>query len=83
MNSGELIVSYRPSPDQNYALYNFDPINKTIGQPIINDQEYNTLEGVVVEKHERPKKLPSEVNMGVKTGLLLCQDINFTGDPII
>jgi Hydrazine synthase alpha subunit middle domain len=31
---------------------------------------------VVTGKHERPKKLPSEVDMGVKTGLLLCQDIN-------
>ena len=28
--------------------------------------------------YERPKKLPSEVDMQVKTGLLLCQDINVT-----
>ena len=33
----------------------------------------------IVEKHNRPKKLPSEVDMGVKTGLLLCQDINEIG----
>jgi hypothetical protein len=34
---------------------------------------------VAIENHGRPKKLPSEVDMGVKTGLILCQDINFNG----
>jgi hypothetical protein len=38
------------------------------------------LDVVVVEERIRPKKLPSEVDMGVKTGLLLCQDINIL-DP--
>lgn len=33
----------------------------------------------MVQTHERPKKLPSEVDMDVKTGLLLCQNINLTG----
>ncbi len=36
------------------------------------------LEQLLLKKHDRPKKLPSEVDMGVKTGLLLCQDINVT-----
>ena len=35
------------------------------------------IEAVPVEEYERPKKLPSEVDPQVKTGLLLCQDINF------
>jgi hypothetical protein len=34
------------------------------------------LEAFLVEEKSRPKKLPSEVDMKVKTGLLLCQDIN-------
>ncbi len=36
------------------------------------------IEMVVTGKHERPKKLPSEIDTGVKTGLLLCQDIRIS-----
>lgn len=74
--SGSLLVSYRPSESDRYALYEFDPENKVLGKAIYSDPDYDVLEAVVVEKHERPKKIPSEVDMGVKTGLLLCQDIN-------
>jgi hypothetical protein len=77
IRSGKLLVSYRPSDSDRYGLYEFDPEKKTIGNLIYNSADYDVLEAVVVEKHDRPKKLPSEVDMGVKTGLLLCQDINF------
>jgi hypothetical protein len=35
------------------------------------------MQVTVAEAHSRPRKLPSEVDMEVKTGLLMCQDINF------
>lgn len=76
LTSGRLLVSYRPSEADRYALYEFDQGNKVLGKAIYNNPDYDMLEAVVVEKHERPKKLPSELDMGVKTGLLLCQDIN-------
>jgi len=76
--SGKLLVSYRLSNDDRYALYEFDPENKTLSQVIYHDKNYHVIEAVVVEKKERPKKLPSEVDMSVKTGLLLCQNVNFT-----
>jgi hypothetical protein len=78
MLSGKLLVSYRKSDSDSYALYEFDPENKTLGKLIYSDPEYNVLEAIEAVQHERPKKLPSEVDMGVKTGLLMCQDINFT-----
>ena len=74
--SGKLLVSYRKSENDRYALYEFDPDTKSLGKVIYNNNDYDALEAVVVRKHERPKKLPSEVDMGVKTGLLMCQDIN-------
>jgi len=74
-----LLVSYRSNKNEKYALYEFDVENKTIGQAIFKDENFNILESVVIKKQERPKKLPSEVNMASNTGLLLCQDINFTG----
>ena len=76
--SGKLLVSYRLSDDDQYGLYEFNPENKTLGDAIYKDNGYNVLEAVVVEKKQRPKKLPSEVDMSVNTGLLLCQDINFS-----
>lgn len=78
LQEGKLLVSYRSPDDDRYALYEFDAENKTLGQAIYKDKNYNVLEAVVVEKQERPKILPSEVNMSVNTGILLCQDINFT-----
>jgi hypothetical protein len=46
---------------------------------IYEDKDFSVTEAALAIPYERPKKLPSEVDMGVKTGLLLCQDINFTG----
>jgi hypothetical protein len=79
LNSGKLLVSYSPSENEKYSIYEFDKDNKSIGKPVYNSTEFDAAEVVVAEKHDRPKKLPSEVDPGVKTGLLLCQDINFSG----
>ena len=76
LKSGKFLVSYRQSGTDRYALYEFDPESKTLGKPVYSNNDYDVLEAVVAGKHERPKKLASEVDMGVKTGLLLCQDIN-------
>ena len=76
LQSGRLLVSYRPTETDRYALYEFDPENMVLGQAIYSNADYDVLEALIVRKHDRPKKLPSEVDMGVKTGLLLCQDIN-------
>jgi hypothetical protein len=71
------LVSCRKSDSEHFALYEFDPVKKSIGKEVLTDPEYNILGAVLVEENERPKKLPSEVDLQVKTGLLLCQDINF------
>ena len=79
-SAGKYLVTYRKSAADRYALYEFDPENKVLGQAIYASADYDVLDAVVVEESIRPKKLPSEVDMGVKTGLLLCQDINIL-DP--
>jgi len=76
--NGKLLVSYRKSETDRYALYEFDPEKKTLGKAIYNNPESDVLEAIEARQHIRPKKLPSEVDMGVKTGLLMCQDINVT-----
>jgi hypothetical protein len=79
VTSDRLLVSYRKSASDKYALYEFDAETKTTGRLIFSDPEYDIMDVIVAEAYERPKKLPSEVDLQVKTGLLLCQDINFTG----
>lgn len=77
MSSGKLLVSYAPEENGKYSIYEFDTENKSVGRQIYVSTEFDAAEAVIAEKHDRPKKLPSEVDSGVKTGLLLCQDINF------
>jgi len=76
------LVSYRKSDSDRFALYEFNPEKRSLGPEVYNDPDYHILDLVRVKQSERPKKLPSEVDMQVKTGLLLCQDINFK-DPFI
>ncbi len=78
--SGKYLVTYRKSATDRYALFEFDPEKKILGQVVNASGDYDVLDAVIVEERIRPKKLPSEVDAGVKTGLLLCQDINIL-DP--
>jgi hypothetical protein len=75
---GKLLVTYRTSPSERYGLYEFDTENKELGTPVYTSPDFDILEAVVTGAHTRPKKLPSEVDTGVKTGLLLCQDLNIS-----
>ncbi len=77
--SGKYLVSYRKTRSDHYGLFEFNPDDKSLGKELSSSQEFDITEVVSYERHVRPKKLPSEVDMGVKTGLILCQDINFHG----
>ncbi|HOX74144.1 MAG TPA: hypothetical protein PLB27_05485 [Bacteroidales bacterium] len=79
VTSDRYLVSYRKSGSDRFALYEFNAETKTTGRLVFSDPEYDILDVTVAEPYERPKKLPSEVDLQVKTGLLLCQDVNFTG----
>jgi hypothetical protein len=75
--NGRLLVSYRPSADKKYSLRVFDQEKNEFAATIYDDPYFNAIEAVVVEKKITPKNLPSEVDHGVKTGLLLCQNLNY------
>jgi hypothetical protein len=80
--SGKLLVSYHKTATDRYALYEFDPENKSLGKPIYSNNDFDVLEVVEAVKYTRPRKLPSEVNAVIKTGLIMCQDVNVEDDPI-
>jgi len=79
--SGKFLVSYRKSSAEHYGLYEFDPQIKSLSKAIYSSQDFDIAEVVAFQIHEWQRKLPSEVDMGVKTGLILCQDVNFQGVP--
>jgi hypothetical protein len=76
--TGKLLVCYRSNEKDRYALYEFDMENKTLGKSVYKDKNYNILDVVVINKKGRPKNLPSDVDRSKNTGLLLCQDVNFS-----
>jgi hypothetical protein len=78
--TGKLLASYRSGETERYGVYEFDPGTKTLGKLVYSNPEFDVCEVKVIHVCTRPKRLPSEVDFGVKTGLLLCQDINFL-DP--
>jgi Hydrazine synthase alpha subunit middle domain len=80
--SGKLLVSYRKKASERYALYEFDPENKSLGKPVYSNNDFDVLEVVEAVKHNRSRKLPSEVNAVIKTGLIMCQDVNVNDDPV-
>jgi hypothetical protein len=80
--SGKLLVSYRKTTTDRYALYEFDSENKSLGKLIYSNNDFDVLEVVDAVKHIRPRKLPSEVNAVIKTGLIMCQDVNVDDDPL-
>jgi len=77
--NGKFIVSYRSADSERYGLYEFDPEKMVVENMIYKNSEFDVIASVLVKEHNRPKKLPSEVDTAVKTGLLLCQNINITG----
>ena len=75
---GNLLVSYKNENEKRYSLYDFDFEKGSVCEKIYSSGN-NVIEAVFIQVQDRPRKLPSEVDFGVKTGLLLCQNINLTG----
>jgi hypothetical protein len=77
--NGRLLVAYKSPEDETFGLYEFNSNSKVLDRQLYQDNKFNVVEAFLVEKRERPKKIPSEVNMHHDSGLLLCQDIDFSG----
>jgi Hydrazine synthase alpha subunit middle domain len=82
LRSGKFLVSYKKPGSDRFSLFEFDPAKRSLEQQGSSDLGYDLIDIALVEAHEIPKKLPSEVDLKVKTGLLLCQDINFPGNSL-
>lgn len=77
-SSGKMYVSCRLPGKNKFSIHEYDKEQGIVGA-VFENSEWDAFDPVVVLETARPKKLPSEVDPGVKTGLLLCQDVNFNG----
>ena len=77
--NGRLIVTCRPDGTDRFGLYELDPETNKLSGPFYSEKDYNVIEAVYAEEHPRQRKLPSEVDMQVMTGQIMCQDINILG----
>ena len=75
---GELLTSFRKSNSGEFSLGLYNSEDHKFSE-LYSHPGYSIVEGILVEAYQHPKNLPSEVQMQEKTGLLMCQDINFTG----
>jgi hypothetical protein len=82
LSNDNYLVSYRKSEAEHLELFSFDPKKNILGPVLLSDPEYDFLDALVAREYERPRKLPSEVDLKVKTGLLLCQNINYSDMPV-
>jgi hypothetical protein len=77
-------VSYQDgSAKEPFALYEYDAAQEKVGKKIYGNEKMDVTDVILVHQHDRPKKLPSEVDLGVKTGLLICLDLNFSEQQIL
>ncbi len=75
---GKLLTTFRKSDSDNFSLYEFDPASGSFSE-LHKREGYQVVDAVLVKAVQRPRNLPSEVQLQEPAGLLMCQDINFTG----
>jgi hypothetical protein len=73
----DFLVSFRKKGSDLFGLYDFNVSESSVGREVFKNPGYNIIDVAVAGAYNRPKKLPSEVDLMVKTGLILCQDVNF------
>lgn len=76
--NGKLLTIFRKNKGENTSLCEFAPANAEINELYKSDGN-NVIDALLVKPYQRPKNLPSEVQLQEKAGLLMCQDINFYG----
>ena len=77
--NGTVLLCYRPEDEHSFQLYRLDKADDNRLVPLSENKKFDILEAVAVVQRQVPKKIPSEVKLTEHTGLLLCQDINFSG----
>lgn len=81
-DEGSCLVSYRPSGNEPYGIYRFDPGSGEAPSLLKQSGKHLTDPLLITVLEPRPRILPSAVNPGESTGLLMSQDINHSMLPV-
>jgi hypothetical protein len=81
-DGSECLVSYQPSEGELFGLYRFNPESKETPTLLFQGEKHLKDPILIVVMPERPRILPSAVNPGNATGLLMSQDINHSQEPV-
>ncbi|MEN8201026.1 MAG: hypothetical protein ABFS28_00425 [Bacteroidota bacterium] len=76
LNDGSCLVSYRPSDNESFGLYRFDPGSDQVPTPLFQTENRLSDPVAIAAMEMRPRILPSPVDPGNPTALLMSQDIN-------
>lgn len=79
--AGKLIVAYRPTETDRYALYEFDPAQERLERLIYDHPSYHAVEPILAVEHTRPKTIVSLVDPQKKSALIYCLDAHLADLP--
>jgi hypothetical protein len=82
VQDGRILVSYRPSGNEAYGIYTFMPGSGDAPSLLFSGEKDLTDPLLIPHPEGRPRILPSAVNPGNPTGLLMSQDINHSMLPV-
>lgn len=78
---GTCLVSYRPSDSESFGLYRFEPGSGKAPSSLFKTTGHLTDPVAIAAMEIRPRILPSPVDPGKPTALLMSQDINYSMLP--
>jgi hypothetical protein len=78
----ECLVSYQPEDGELFGIYRFDPESKKTPALLYLGDKHLTDPVLLAAIAERPRILPSAVNLDNATALLMSQDINHSQEPV-
>ena len=76
IGTDKYLVSAKQKNTNSFGISLFNRNTNSIEKIIYEDAAFHTFEPVINRVKERARKLPSEVNIHKKTGLILCQNIH-------
>ncbi|MFQ6045765.1 MAG: hypothetical protein ACE5PT_05305 [Gemmatimonadales bacterium] len=79
--SGTLVVSYRPPGGEKFAIYEYDPAERMVGELVAVDSVYHAVEPVIAAVRQRPKTFVSVVDQAKTTGEVYALDANESSLP--
>jgi len=80
--AGEIFIAWSKPGTSKFGIYKYDPSGLNSPEEVYDENNFNLTDVIVAEVHPRQKKLPSEVDFEVKTGQIMCQDINVLGSDL-